>query len=282
MELVSKGTGDNMVTHFRFDSTLEYADYSAKCPENAEARDSKPRQIQWAGGTYEQAQDQVRTGNPELVKRLFEGTEIVNSLIEADKNGEIRDVTGEYFDVADFLSGEPEVFRRQENDGTQPVVPVWINFGMLSDVPNSVITNRGSAIVALVDELQSNGYIVDLRVVKGTSHSTLGKIYADIKLRTDPVDLDELAFLVANPLNLRRMWFGVLESWQQTSLWSMGATIEYDLEELFESGLSGFYFVGSSHKLFKESNYSCLEAAKKHICKMIESFKESAEQVILG
>ena len=282
MELVSKGNGDNMVTHFRFDNTLEYADYSAKCPKDCEARNISKICIRWSGGTYEQAQEQVRTGNPELVKRLFEGTDIVNALIEADKKGEIRDVTGEYFDVADYLSGEPEVFRRQENEGTKPVVPVWINFGMMSDVEPQTIVNRGSAIVALVDELQSNDYIVDLRVVKGTQHSWLGKIYADIKLRTDPVDLDELAFLVANPLNMRRMWFGVLESWQQKELAFMGATIEYDLDELFETGLSGFYFVGSRHRLFEESNFRSLENAKAHIMQMINSFKESAAQVILG
>lgn len=268
-------------THMRFDNTLEYAEFSSKCPENATARKSGAEKNRWAGGTYNQAQTQVRTGNPELVKRMFEGTEIVNSLIESDRNGEIRDVTGEYFDIADFLSGEPEVFRRQESDDTKPVVPVWVNFGMLCDIEPEIIINRGSAIVALVDELQSNGYIVDLRVVKGTEHY-LGKIYCDIKLRTDPVDLDELAFLIANPLNMRRIWFGVLESWKQLSMWNMGSTIEYDLNELFETGLSGFYFVGSSHKLFRESNYKSLENAKEHILNMINSFKESAEQVILG
>lgn len=280
MEIVSTGSGNNKVTHMRFDNTLEYAEFSNGCPAHSRAKTSKD--YKWCGGSYEDAQTQVRTGNPELVKRLFDGTEIVNSLIEADKNGEIRDVTGEYFDVADFLSGEPEVFRRQENDGTMPVVPVWVNFGMLADIEPEIIINRGSAIVALIDELQSNGYIVDLRVVKGTQHPWLGKIYCDIRLRTDPVDLDELAFLIANPLNLRRMWFGVLESWQQKELAFMGATIEYDLDELFETGLSGFYFVGSSHRLFEESNFRSLENAKAHIMQMINSFKESAAQVILG
>ena len=277
MEIKTEGT----VTHMRFDSTLEYAEFSGKCPEDATARKSSAEKNRWSGGTYKQAQEQVRSGNPELVQRMFEGTEIVNSLIESEKNGEIRDVTGEYFDVSDFLSGEPEVFRRQENDGTKPVVPVWVNFGMLCDIEPETIINRGSAIVALVDELQTNGYIVDLRVVKGTDHF-LGKIYCDIKLRTDPVDLDELAFLIANPLNLRRIWFGCLESWRQTSMWSMGSTVEYDLEEWFESGLSGFYFVGSSHRLFKESNYSSIENAKDHIMQMITQVQESAEQVILG
>ena len=270
----------NGVTHFMFDSTIEYAEFAEKCPDNATTREDG--MISWHGGTWEDACKQVRTGNPELVKQLFEGSNIVNALIESDRNGEIRDVTGEYFDVADFLSGEPEVFRRQELDGQRQVVPVWVNFGMLSDVKPKIIVNRGCAIVALVDELQNAGFIVDLRVVKGTDHRIFGKIYADIKVRTDPVDLDELAFLIANPLNLRRMWFACLESWQQKSFYGMGLTIEYDLQELFDSGLSGFYFVGSSHNLFRSYNYETLKNAKEHITEMINQFKESAEQVIIG
>lgn len=273
-------TSKNGVTHFVFDSTIEYAEFAEKCPDNATTRENG--RISWHGGTWEDACKQVRTGNPELVKQLFEGSNIVNALIESDRNGEIRDVTGEYFDVADFLSGEPEVFRRQEFDGKRQVVPVWVNFGMLCDISTKTIINRGSAIVALVDELQNSGYIVDLRVVKGTNHNRFGKIYADIKLRTDPVDLDELAFLIANPLNLRRMWFACLESWKQDRFGDMGSTIEYDLSELFESGLSGFYFVGSSHKLFRSYNYETLKNAKEHISEMINQFKESAEQVIIG
>lgn len=276
MEIVTSGK----ITHFRFDNTLEYAEFSEKCPEASEAKE--PGDIEWHGGTWEDAVKQVRTGNPELVKRLFDGANIVNALIESDKNGEIRDVTGEYFDVADYLSGEPEVFRRQEFDGKRQVVPVWVNFGMLSDVKPEIIVNRGCAIVSLVDELQNNGFIVDLRVVKGTDHYDLGRIYADIKVRTDPVDLDELAFLIANPLNLRRIWFGCISSWHPEVCWEMGKTIEYDLDELFDSGLSGFYFVGSSHNIFNKRNYSSLENATKHICNMIDKFKESAAQVIFG
>lgn len=275
MEIVTTGK----VTHFRFDNTLEYAEFSAKCPENSKAKE--PGDIKWHGGTWEDAVKQVRTGNPELVKQLFDGANILNAMIEDDKNGEIRDVTGEYFDVADYLSGEPEVFRRQEFDGKRQVVPVWVNFGMLANVKPEIIVNRGCAIVALVDELQNAGFIVNLRVVKGTDHY-LGKLYADIKVRTDPVDLDELAFLIANPLNLRRIWFGCISSWHPNVCYSMGKTIEYDLDELFESGLSGFYFVGSSHKLFRSYNYETLKSAKEHIISMINQFKDSAEQVILG
>ena len=276
MEIVTSGK----VTHFRFENTLEYAEFSEKCPEISEAKE--PGDIKWHGGTWEDAVEQVRTGNPKLVQQLFEGANILNALIEADKNGEIRDVTGEYFDVADFLSGEPEVFCRQEFDGKRQVVPVWVNFGMLANVSPKTIVNRGCAIVALVDELQNLGYIVDLRVVKGTDHRTLGKIYADIKVHTDPVDLDELAFLIANPLNLRRIWFGCISSWHPEVCYNMGGTIEYDLQELFDSGLSGFYFVGSSHRIFRDYNFSTLERAKNHICEMIDKFKESAEQVIIG
>lgn len=263
-----------------FDNSLEFADYANDVPANNFSKTAGENS--WRGGTFRDAMEQVKHGNPSRVKKLFDGLDVINAMIEEEKIGEIRDVTGEYFDVADFLSGEPEVFRRDEMGLQKPVVPVYVNFGMLADVDPYIVENRGCAIVALVDELQSAGFIVDLRVVKGTLYGKKN-IYCDIKVGINPVDLDEIAFLVGNPLTQRRLWFACMENILDcNNCYGYGASIEYDLSDIFSTGLSGFYFTSSSHSTFRKNNYHTLESAKSHILGMVEQFKESASQIILG
>ena len=105
----------------------------------------------------------------------------------------------------------------------------------------------------------------------------------NISVQLDPLDLDTAAFIIANPLCLRRLWFAALEAYtEQSSCGGYGRPSEYDSKDIFDSGLSGFYFVSSLHGCYHEVNYRTVESAKTHVLSMIEKFKESAEQVILG
>lgn len=271
--------GKNKVV-LQFDDILEYVEYANAVPA---ANYSKSRTDNaWCGGTFADAVKQATTGNPDLVKDFFDGVNVIAAMIEEEKTGEIRDVTGEYFDVADYLSGEPEVFRRDEFGERKPVVPVYANFSMHCGISTEKIKNRGIAITALCDELSKSGFIVDLNVVHAVSYGGK-KYYTKIHLQNDPLDIDTLAFCVANPLCLRRLYFAELENiTQQSSCGGYGMPSEYDLQEIFDTDLSGFYFTSSSHNVYREYNYSSLKNAKNHVLGMIEKFKDSAEQVILG
>lgn len=264
----------------QFDDILEYVEYANAVPA---ANYSKSRtDNDWCGGTFADAVKQATTGNPDLVKDFFDGVNVVSAMIEEEKVGEIRDVTGEYFDVADYLSGEPEVFRRDEYGERKPVVPVYANFSMSCYISTDVIKNRGIAITALCDELSKSGFIVDLNVVHAVGYCGK-KYYTKIHLQNDPLDIDTLAFCVANPLCLRRLYFAELENaTQKSNCGGYGTPCEYDLQEIFDTGLSGFYFTSSGHKVFRTGNYNSLENAKNHVLGMIEKFKDSVEQVILG
>lgn len=265
-----------------FEDVIEYAEYADTVPESNYSKAKASSRNKFCGGTYREAMKQAVTGNPDLVKSLFEGVNVLEAMIEEDKIGEIRDVTGEYFDVADHLSGEPEVFRRDEFGYQKPVVPIYANFAMNCSISTSTIMNRGCAIVALADELNKTGFIVDLNLVHATEYYG-HKYYTKIKLRNDPLDLDAMAFIIANPLCHRRLWFSILELYtDESSCGGYGSPAEYDLSEIFASGLSGFYFVSSNHYEFRSDNYRSLEAAKAHILGMVEQFKSSASQIILG
>lgn len=263
-----------------FEDVIEYADYAdmaSACNFSRTFEDDY-----FCGGSFADAIQQAKTGNPELVKSFFDGVNVIEAMIEEEKIGEIRDVTGEYFDVADFLSGEPEVFRRDEMGLQKPVVPIYANFSMNGNTSKGVITNRGCAIVALVDELNRSGFIVDLSLIDAVEYRRKN-YYSRIKVRLDPIDLDAVAFIVANPLCLRRLSFAALEVFtDEDCCGGYGTPIEYDLSDVFSTGLSGFYFVSSDHSEFCSDNYRTLESAKKHILGMVEQFKESASQIILG
>lgn len=264
-----------------FDDILDFADYANKVPEDnwSKIRDDH----EWCGGSFEDAMKQAKTGNPELCQKIFDDVKIIEALIKDDKKADIRDVTGEYFDIGTVLSNEPECWFRKEINGQKPVIPIYASFGMLSSVDVDLITTRGAAIVALIDELEQNGFIVDLHLEKSTEYR--GHIYHySIDVRTDPIDVDTIAFIIANPLCQRRLSFAVLENiTNQDCCSGYGYSVNYDPKRILQnSDLSGFYFCCSSSQYFRNSNYESLEAAKKHIMNMLEMFKNNAAQVIFG
>ena len=273
-------TIDDRKIFAQFDDILEYVEYAEAVPGSNYSKTRKD--YEWCGGSFADAVKQAREGNPDLVKDFFDGANVIAAMIEEERTGEIRDVTGEYFDVADYLSGEPEVFRRDEYGERKPVVPVYASFSMHCGISVELIKNRGIAITALCDELSKSGFIVDLNVVHAVAFN--GKdYYTKIKLQNDPMDVDTLAFCMANPLNLRRLWFALLEHVTgKPQCYGYGTPKEYDLQEIFDTGLSGFYFTSSNHDVYREHNYRTLKNAKDHVLAMIEKFKDSAEQVILG
>lgn len=279
--MIERREGSKVVQEYS--SLLDFVEYAEANPHRngSESHKNTDDMINFCGGTWEDAVSQAKTGNPELVQELFNGVNIINAMIEQERIGEIRDVTGEYFDVADFLFGEPEVFRREEYGDKRQVVPVYANFAMNASISNTVIRNRGCGIIALCDELAKSGFIVDLNMVKSDDYGT--KYYTKIKVAIDPLDLDTAAFIVANPMCHRRLWFSILErSEGKANCGTYGRPGEYDLDEIFATGLSGFYFTSSNHRIFDSNNYKTLESTKNHIVSMVEKFKEKAEQVILG
>lgn len=284
--MIERKVGNKVIQEYS--SLLDFVEFAEGNPYYQKSRSHKntAETIEFSGGSWEDAVRQAKTGNPELVQELFNGVNIINAMIEEERIGEIRDVAGEYFDVADFLSGEPEVFRREEFGEKKPVVPVYANFAMNSGVSNTIIRNRGCGIIALCDELAKGGFIVDLNMVKSDDYYPRGIIYhTKIKAALDPLDLDTAAFIVANPMCHRRLWFAILERCEkEKNCGSYGRPGEYDLDEIFATGLSGFYFTSSNHSLFKDNRkkYKTLEGTKDHIMNMVERFKEKAEQVILG
>lgn len=264
---------------FEFDSVSDFVEYSSKGPENGTSR--AEYLTEKAGGTWEQALEQAVTGNPELVHEIAYGVGKIEGLIEKDNPGWIRDVTGDFFDVADFLSGEPEVFRREELNEKKMVVPVYANFSMSHNIPNDVIKNRGCAIIALVDELQRAGFIAELSLVFGSRYNAVYR-YIKINISQDPVDLDAAAFVLANPMCLRRVYLAFLErECKRSDCGGYGMPVEFPVSRIIENAeLGGINFGSSSSGCFDRRDYSSLENAKDHVENLLAALSRNPGKVV--
>lgn len=268
---------------FEFVSVSDFVEYSSNGPKFGYSRDASRSSCKFSGGTWQQAVEQSITGNPELVKEIVYGVECISGVIDREAPEWIRDVEGDYFDVADYLAGEPEVFRKQEDSGSKKIIPVYASFAMGSSISNSVIKNRGCAIIALVDELQKSGNIVELNLVFGSLYN--GKTrYIKINIAQDPADLDAAAFVLANPLCLRRIYLAFLETEEKKeSCGKYGHPVDFAIELIYgDCEVPGINFVGSCSFDFFSFNYSSMKAAKEHVKDMISEFITNPKRIVRG
>ena len=288
MDITKINDKDTLYTFYGIGDYVDFAESNTYWNRGSSSHSTSRDSTSFAGGSYNEALKQAAKGNPELVKEFYDKVDVINAMIDGEGDAYSRDVTGEFFDTGDFLSGEPECWWKNDSVyGARKVVPVYANISMCAGVSNSVIRNRGCAIVALCDMLQRQRFIVDLNIVMGKEASWMGgngrRLFQRVIVHTDPIDLDMVAFIIGNPLFYRRLQFSVTEIYAERSHPAgYGTPCEYQLEDIFDSGLSGFYFTSSNHSTFSSDKYRTPERAKDHVLSMIEEFKQNEKQVIFG
>jgi len=209
---------------FDFDAWLEHV---ARTPSvNGSSRRSSHRNADgtfWSGTeTFEDAMRLARDGWPEGLARVKDMAESIWNVIgQQMPRVDIQyDVAGAFADVDRFLTGEPEdmiQFVEDENVlGRGKVVKVWVNMSASAGVSTRTIFCRGAAVVALVDALEKLGYSCEIIVSAASSPGWNGDrevLQYDVCLRKagDPLDLDRLAFALANSAWLRRLVFSAKE-----------------------------------------------------------------------
>lgn len=127
-----------------------------------------------------------------------------------------NDVGGFIPNVPRAIIGLPDSMRRKVN-GTNArgrVVSIAVNPSMSGGLDAGLRVNQGAAIVALIDSLESAGYRVHVtldRVQTATRDRGVVRTACDLKQATEPLDVDRLAFWLAHPAALRRMFFNACE-----------------------------------------------------------------------
>ena len=141
---------------------------------------------------------------------------------------------GIMFDVGAFCAGAPDCWLTEEQrivDGLgNRVLTMNVHVTASASVSASTISARGGAIVATVQALELAGYSVEVNAVhKVTSVNARYGHYPQeqnwnqethirLKASDQPINLDELAFVIAHPSMLRRILFRTIERCQDREL----------------------------------------------------------------
>lgn len=122
--------------------------------------------------------------------------------------------------MGDFIAGHPEPYaaiRRKPADtarkGMGPVVKVFVNVACSSAISATSLEARGSAVLAMVDAIESAGYAAE--VVVGSHSRKSGKTYdyrITVKRASDKLNVNSVAFAIGNPDTFRRFIFGAREA----------------------------------------------------------------------
>jgi len=123
-------------------------------------------------------------------------------------------VGGAYPDVPLYVAGEVcHMVNDGEQLGEKPIIKFLINASASCNISADSIANRGAAVAALVDQIESGGTRCEIWVTFATRKG--GKFYAPMvcaKRAGEPLDIDVVAFTMGHPAMLRRVLFGIVEN----------------------------------------------------------------------
>lgn len=150
--------------------------------------------------------------------------------------------TGAIPNVAMFVAGNPAHMIQHvpsPRAGRAKTVRVLVNVCCSGGVSTATMIRRGVAYAALVEVIQSLGYSVDLWC--GTAHGSRGgtaRFNAAWRVKPEGgvIDRDRLLFNMANPSNLRRIGFAIMETMSAKDRKAFGVPGGYGTVEKFTTG----------------------------------------------
>lgn len=123
------------------------------------------------------------------------------------------DVSGDYPDIDRYLAGDPEhMVSYGAHIAAKPVIKLVVNVVAAHFVPAEHLINRGSAVVALVDAIESNGNSVELTALEVAEVGKSIAVYSvALKKAGEVLSIDDIAFGLGHPDMLRRIFFSIME-----------------------------------------------------------------------
>lgn len=157
------------------------------------------------------------TGWPEGRKMMADSYAIISPRPEP-YHSETLSVAGMYPNIPAYISGSPEcmVDYEYQNIATNPIIKVDYVNGGTSNISAKSLMLRGAAVLSLCDQLEKRGYSTEINLVSetnggyGITRTTFIKRVA-VKPAGEPIDLDRMAFALAQPAVHRRLHFALIE-----------------------------------------------------------------------
>ncbi len=129
----------------------------------------------------------------------------------------VQDVQGPYLDIGEYVSGNPECFRRPMPKPQERPITILMSQGASIRCRASGMQARGAMVAALVSILTERGFTCDVTVgwsfARKFADHALGSYTPTLHLHrpSDTLDLDAFAFWLACPATDRRITFSVAE-----------------------------------------------------------------------
>lgn len=278
---------------YSFDSLYDYADWldgewvetgRARGQDRKEWHSHEDMSSSFCPLTWDEAMDQALHGEAKRASDFSKVVEEIQSRMETEFPRLTHDVTGPILDVGAFVSGEPECFMRRSPKPAPRSVPVYVDMGFSGGTSAQTIQTRAAAITALVDELQTMGYIVDLHVARRQKLSDRPRpVIVDVAIDCRPVDVNILSF-VCSPEFQRRWTWAVFEDYCDKDNPDCGGYGHG--EEMSRPEEAGFMFVGSYDHMWRSSWWRDEDTARDHIVEMVKQFLDhdpgDPEAVVVG
>lgn len=168
------------------------------------------------GAGWDGTVDLAGRGWPEGLENVDAIRARVSAIVarEVTRPAWVFDVAGAVPDVGRYLAGEPEnMLTPCEETAPARIVRLVVNFAASCNITAAAMYKRGAAALALVDAIESTGARVEIVVCN--AHCASGNkraVIVTVKRAEDHADPDRLAFALAHPATLRRLWFAYAEN----------------------------------------------------------------------
>lgn len=209
-----------------FGDYAEFAQWVLSAPRAQGARESSEKESKdWNGNvSLEGAVALARDGWPagrELLKGAISGLQ----RHAAPEKSQARrfSVAGGAVHVPRFVAGVPAhmVGRGRAEWAAAPVVSLLVSCAYSSAATQNAIRNRGAAICDAIDTLETEGFSVELTLCAPNDHDDALKTdcRVPLKLSSEALNIDRVAFALAHPAMFRRIMFKHMETvpyWQES------------------------------------------------------------------
>lgn len=203
-------------------SPIDYLDVSTRDGKDAEHCGTE---------TFAEALHLARSGWPEGSRLVRAQSDKFRASVEHSQGiSQGRIVRSGFVGVAPnipaYIAGRPDsmlAFHREPKNA--PVVRVLVSIGATWDVSADSMRRRGAAVCALIDLLEQSGRRVEITMLSAVLGNA-GKLSAcytvTLKHAQDALDLDRIAFALANPAMLRHITFAARDRAPRTTRRELG------------------------------------------------------------
>jgi hypothetical protein len=169
------------------------------------------------GMSWDDALDAYRGGWAEGAKKAYDLAETIKLTPTATRQALKRSVVGGHPNVGAYLAGSPVNMwqvSRQDAKG-RPFVHLYCQINYLARVDASTAFDRGCALVALADALETAGCRVKITGIDNTEAlggRSKGRMYCStygLKEYGERLDVDNIIFTLAHPAFYRRICFAI-------------------------------------------------------------------------